>query len=102
MSAQMPATPATHTANSKQFQNLNIQAANGGSLGASFGLMGATLSFGRNVEVFGEGEEAEYLYQVKTGCVRAYRVLNDGRRQVCAFYLPGDVFGIEGDDEYGF
>lgn len=102
MSTQMPARFAAHTANSRQFQSANIQAVDDSSLGASFGLMGATLNFGRNVEVFGEGEEAEYFYQVKTGCVRAYRILNDGRRQVCNFYLPGDVFGIEAGDEHSF
>jgi CRP-like cAMP-binding protein len=102
MSTPMPARFAAHTDNSRQFQSANIQAVDDGSLGASFGLMGATLNFGRNVEVFGEGEEAEYFYQVKTGCVRAYRILNDGRRQVCNFYLPGDVFGIEAGDEHSF
>jgi CRP/FNR family nitrogen fixation transcriptional regulator len=27
--------------------------------------------------------------------VRTYRMLEDGRRQIVAFYLPGDVFGVE-------
>jgi CRP-like cAMP-binding protein len=65
-------------------------------------MMGAPMSFGRNVEVFGEGEDAEYFYQVKTGCIRAYKVLNDGRRQIGAFYLPGDIFGIEAGNEHSF
>ncbi|MBU6462236.1 MAG: helix-turn-helix domain-containing protein [Bradyrhizobium sp.] len=59
------------------------------------GVMGATMRFGRNAEIFGEDEEAEYLYQVISGAVRTYRMLDDGRRQVVAFYLPGDVFGME-------
>jgi CRP/FNR family nitrogen fixation transcriptional regulator len=29
-----------------------------------------------------------------------YKVLNDGRRQVGAFYLPGDMFGFELGDEH--
>jgi CRP-like cAMP-binding protein len=29
-------------------------------------------------------------------------VLNDGRRQIGAFYLPGDVFGLEVGDEHTF
>lgn len=36
------------------------------------------------------------------GTVRTYKVLNDGRRQVGAFYLPGDVFGLEIGDEHTF
>jgi CRP/FNR family nitrogen fixation transcriptional regulator len=59
------------------------------------GLMGASMRFSRNTEIFGEDEQAEYLYQVVSGAVRTYRVLDDGRRQIVAFYLPGDVFGVE-------
>jgi CRP/FNR family nitrogen fixation transcriptional regulator len=70
------------------------------SLGAALSMMGAPMSFARNAEVFGEGEAADYLYQVKTGCIRTYKVLNDGRRQISAFYLPGDVFGIDAGDEH--
>ena len=61
---------------------------------------GASMTFERNAEVFGEGESADYVYKVLTGSVRAYRVLSDGRRQVTAFYLPGDVFGIESELEH--
>lgn len=70
------------------------------SLHDSFDMIGALMNFGRNEEIYGEGESAEYLYKVKTGCVRTYKVLNDGRRQVGAFYLPGDVFGFEAGQEH--
>jgi CRP/FNR family transcriptional regulator, nitrogen fixation regulation protein len=58
-------------------------------------LMGAPMRFARNAEVYGEDEPAEYLYQVISGAVRTYRLLDDGRRQISAFYLPGDIFGVE-------
>lgn len=58
-------------------------------------LAGATMPFERNAEIYGEGEPSEYVYKVVSGAVRTYRVLSDGRRQVSAFYLPGDVFGLE-------
>jgi CRP/FNR family transcriptional regulator, nitrogen fixation regulation protein len=58
-------------------------------------MMGAPMRFARNAEVYGEDEPAEYLYQVLSGAVRTYRMLDDGRRQVVAFYLPGDIFGVE-------
>jgi CRP-like cAMP-binding protein len=32
---------------------------------------------------------------VISGSVRTYKILNDGRRQVGGFYLPGDIFGLE-------
>lgn len=61
---------------------------------------GAVMPFERNAEIFGEGESADYVYKVLSGSVRAYKVLSDGRRQVTAFYLPGDVFGIESGAEH--
>ena len=62
------------------------------------GMIGAPMRFARNTEIYGEGESAEYLYQVTSGAVRTYRMLDDGRRQICAFYLPGDIFGVEAGD----
>jgi CRP/FNR family transcriptional regulator, nitrogen fixation regulation protein len=64
------------------------------------GLMGAPMRFARNIEIYGEDEPAEYLYQVISGAVRTYRMLDDGRRQIGAFYLPGDVFGVEAGDAH--
>lgn len=59
------------------------------------GMIGAPMRVARNAEIYGEAEPAEYLYQVISGAVRTYRMLDDGRRQICAFYLPGDIFGFE-------
>ncbi|MDP2296505.1 MAG: helix-turn-helix domain-containing protein [Pseudolabrys sp.] len=71
-------------------------------VGDSIELMGAVMSFGRNAEIYGENESAEYLYKVISGTVRTYKVLNDGRRQIGAFYLPGDIFGLEVCDAHTF
>jgi CRP-like cAMP-binding protein len=64
--------------------------------------MGAPMAFKRNAEIYGENEPADYLYKVASGAVRTYKVLADGRRQIGAFYLPGDVFGLEGGDVHAF
>lgn len=69
---------------------------------ASIDLMGPVMPFARNEEIYGEGESAEYAYKVLTGSVRVYKVLSDGRRQISAFYLPGDIFGLEPGDEHAF
>ena len=61
----------------------------------TFYMMGAPMSFVRNAEIYGENEPAEYLYKLVSGTVRTSKILNDGRRQIGAFYLPGDVFGLE-------
>jgi len=65
-------------------------------------LMGACMSFAANSEIYGENEPADYLYKVVSGTVRTYKVLVDGRRQIGAFYLPGDIFGLETGDEHAF
>ena len=69
-------------------------------LGQSMNLMGATMVYPRNTEIFGENEPADYLYKVVSGSVRTYKILSDGRRQVGGFYLPGDLFGLEFADEH--
>jgi CRP/FNR family nitrogen fixation transcriptional regulator len=59
------------------------------------GLIATEFSYSKEEEIYGEGEPSEYVYQVILGAVRTYKLLNDGRRQIGAFYLPGDIFGLE-------
>src|SRR4051812_39096534 len=59
------------------------------------GLVATEFSYRKDEEIYGEDEPAEYVYQVVRGAVRTYRLLSDGRRQIGAFLLPGDVFGLE-------
>jgi CRP/FNR family transcriptional regulator, nitrogen fixation regulation protein len=56
----------------------------------------------RGTEIFGEAEPADYVYQIASGAVRTFKLLPDGRRQIVAFYLPGDIFGIEIGAAYRF
>ncbi len=50
--------------------------------------MGASMSYARNAEIYGENEPSEYLYKLISGTVRTSKILNDGRRQIGEFYLP--------------
>jgi CRP/FNR family nitrogen fixation transcriptional regulator len=59
-----------------------------------------TMPYERNVEIFGQEEPATYFYRVISGAVRTYRILADGRRQVCDFHMPGEVFGLEVGEEH--
>jgi CRP/FNR family nitrogen fixation transcriptional regulator len=59
------------------------------------GLVASEFSYGKDEEIYGEDEPAEYVYQVIRGAVRSYKLLSDGRRQIGAFHLPGDAFGLE-------
>lgn len=65
-------------------------------------LLCSEFQYPQGAEVFGEGEPAEYVYQLTSGAVRTYKLLTDGRRQINAFHLPGDVFGVEYGEVYRF
>ncbi len=72
------------------------------SMADAFALLGASMRFDRNIEIYGEDEPAEYVYKVVSGAVRSYKLLSDGRRQIGAFHLPGDIFGLEVGDDHRF
>ena len=59
-------------------------------------------TYRKGTEVYGESEPADYIYQVKSGAVRSYKLLSDGRRQIGAFHLAGDIFGLENGSEHRF
>ena len=73
-----------------------------GSIVTAIDLMGATMPYGRDSEIYGEGEPADYVYKVVVGAVRTYKLLEDGRRQIASFYLPGDIFGLETGEDHSF
>jgi CRP/FNR family nitrogen fixation transcriptional regulator len=58
--------------------------------------------YNRGSEIYGEAEPANYIYQVVEGAVRSYKLLSDGRRQIGAFHLIGDVFGLENGSTHRF
>jgi CRP/FNR family transcriptional regulator, nitrogen fixation regulation protein len=89
---------ATHTASSSPAPLAASVAEPNGLIEA----MGAQMPFARNAEIYGEGEPAEYVYKLVRGTVRTSKILADGRRQIGAFYFPGDVFGLEVGDEHAF
>ncbi len=72
------------------------------TLAGPLDMMGASMPFARNAEIYGENEPADYVYKIISGTVRTYRILADGRRQIGAFYLPGDVFGLESGNQHSF
>jgi CRP/FNR family nitrogen fixation transcriptional regulator len=72
------------------------------ALARSIERIGAPMSFSRNEEIYGQKEPADCFYKVISGAVRTCRVLIDGRRQIGAFYLPGDTFGVESGGEHAF
>ena len=59
-------------------------------------------TYKKGTEIFGEQEPADYAYQVKSGAVRSYKLLSDGRRQFGAFHLVGDIFGLTSHETHRF
>jgi CRP/FNR family nitrogen fixation transcriptional regulator len=63
---------------------------------------GTPMMLRKGEELFAEGDEVEYFYQVVSGAIRTYKLLSDGRRQIDAFHLRGDIFGLEAGREHRF
>lgn len=61
---------------------------------------GTTVHLTPEQEIYGEGDEAQSVFQVVSGVVRTCKFLDDGRRQIDAFYVAGDLFGIEPGTDY--
>jgi CRP/FNR family transcriptional regulator, nitrogen fixation regulation protein len=62
--------------------------------------IGTEVPFPRNGQFYCEGEPATYLYRIISGVARSYRMTTDGRRQIVAFYVAGDLFGFEASDTH--
>ena len=52
------------------------------------------------LEIFSEGEDAQFVYAVNQGVVRVVRHAENGQRQILAFMIPGDLFGLPEDGTY--
>lgn len=53
-------------------------------------------------EIYAQGEKCDALYKVAFGGVRIFRLLADGRRQISAFCLSGEIFGFESGETHHF
>lgn len=60
-----------------------------------FDLIGTEVAFARGSQFYVEGDSSVYLYKVASGVARTYTMMDDGKRQIVAFYVPGDIFGFE-------
>ncbi|WP_230530023.1 helix-turn-helix domain-containing protein [Microvirga roseola] len=65
-------------------------------------VLGTTRVLTKDEQIFAEGDRAAYFYKVVSGAIRTSKLLSDGRRQIDAFHLPGDIFGIESGEEHRF
>lgn len=59
-----------------------------------------TVSVEKEQTIYAEGEPANFCYRIVGGCVRMVKLMEDGRRQVVEFLLPGDLLGLDLLDTY--
>ena len=52
--------------------------------------------------MFHQGDRAEHLFNVLSGCLSVYKLLPDGRRQIVGFLFPGDFLGLSVLDDYAY
>jgi len=64
--------------------------------------IGTLRYFAKGDELFAEGDPSEFFYKVVSGTMRTSKLLRDGRRQIDAFHLAGDIFGLESGKEHRF
>ena len=69
---------------------------------AKFKKMGATVSLAPGQSLFHEADAATRVFTLTRGCLKLYKLLADGRRQVTGFIFPGDFLGISVNDEHAF
>ena len=64
--------------------------------------LAVTVTLRKDAEIYGQGDDARYCYRILSGCIRSVKLMEDGRRQVNEFLLPGDWFGFEALAEHAF
>ncbi|MBN9587718.1 MAG: helix-turn-helix domain-containing protein [Alphaproteobacteria bacterium] len=62
---------------------------------------GTVIRFAQGCEIFAEGDDSDVFYKVLSGVVRVCKFLSDGRRQIEAFHIAGDIFGMDLGDARG-
>jgi CRP/FNR family nitrogen fixation transcriptional regulator len=91
--AERPASPAGHV-------SFRISRNPVPSPAEQFDLIGTEVAFPRKRQLYIEGESSTYLYKIVSGVARSYRMTAEGRRQIVAFHVPGDLFGFEVGDTH--
>lgn len=100
MQAQaFPATRSTGLFDGLDERSAPIDA-NAGRAADPLGVVGVGMAYGRNQEIFGEGEPAICVYRVLKGVASTSRIHADGRRQIAEFFLPGEVFGLQAGGDH--
>jgi CRP/FNR family transcriptional regulator, anaerobic regulatory protein len=69
---------------------------------SELGKLANRTNFRAKAAVFTEDEPTIAVYMVTHGTARLYKMLDDGRRQILGFALPGDFLGLSVSDRYTY
>jgi CRP-like cAMP-binding protein len=61
---------------------------------------GSQLKLGKHRSVFLAGDDAERFFEVESGAVMLYRILDDGRRQLVEVVFPRGICGLSSGTTY--
>lgn len=50
----------------------------------------------KNEHIYRQDDNFYSVYAVRSGAIKAYHITDDGSEQVTGFYLPGEIFGMDG------
>lgn len=59
-----------------------------------FGESMASISLNAGATLIDEGEQDRHIFSITSGCLKCYKLLPDGRRQITGFLFPGDFLGL--------
>ena len=62
-------------------------------------MAGLSITVSRGHDFFTEGKLATEVFRLVSGSARLVKLMNDGRRQICEFIMPGDFLGLVNQDE---
>ena len=61
---------------------------------------GTRRTLAKGAELFVEGDASTFFFRVVSGTVRTVKLLADGRRQIDAFHVAGDMLGLDHGASY--
>ena len=64
------------------------------------GRPGTQSKLGKHRSVYLAGDDADRMFEVESGAVMLYRILDDGRRQVVEVVFPGGICGLTSSNTY--
>jgi CRP-like cAMP-binding protein len=77
-------------------QNRHFRDFDGEQLGFVARFKSGELNVDPGTTILVEGSHSAHLYTVLEGCAFRYKLLEDGRRQVLNYVMPGDLIGLQG------